>query len=57
MIILVAAFFVVVSCGLGIVFMMHRDPEGWWTTLKEAVLGDVEGVTPVGGPLKNSGAV
>jgi hypothetical protein len=31
--------FVVLSCVLGIVFMRYRDPEGWWTTLKEFVLG------------------
>jgi Derlin-2/3 len=30
---------VVVACGLGVAFMVHRDPEGWWTTLKEAVFG------------------
>lgn len=30
---------VVVALGLGVVFMMHRDPEGWWTTLKKALFG------------------
>lgn len=58
MTILVVVGFVVIACGLGVVFMMHRDPEGWWTTLKEAVLGgDMEGATPIGGPLKNPGAI
>ncbi len=45
--------FVVVACGLGVVYMMHRDPEGWWTTLKEAMFGgDMGDVTPIGVPLK-----
>ena len=47
--------FVVVACGLGVVFMMRRDPEGWWTTLKEAVFGGDMSVTPSGGPLIKQG--
>jgi hypothetical protein len=47
--------FVVIACGLGVVFMIRRDPEGWWTTLKEAVLGGDMSVTPSGGPLIKSG--
>jgi hypothetical protein len=38
---------VVLVLGLGVLFMMHRDPEGWWTTLKKAVFGgDILSVGP-----------
>ncbi len=47
--------FVVVACGLGVVFMMRRDPEGWWTTLKEMVLGGDMSVKPSGEPLIKPG--
>ena len=47
--------FVLVACGLGVVFLMRRDPEGWWTTLKEAVLGGDMSVMSSGGPLSKPG--
>jgi hypothetical protein len=36
---LAVAGFVLVSCVLGIVFMWYRDPEGWWTAIKEELFG------------------
>lgn len=42
--------FLLVACGLDVLFMMRRDPEGWSTTLKEIVLGGDMGVTMSGGP-------
>jgi Derlin-2/3 len=36
---LAVAGFVLVSCVLGMVFMWYRDPEGWWTTIKEELFG------------------
>lgn len=38
--VVVLVVFVVIACGLGVLFMMHRDPEGWWTTLRGALFGD-----------------
>ena len=46
---------VVVACGLGVVFMIHRDPERWWTTLKGAVLGgDISSTTVASKGLSSS---
>lgn len=45
-IVLAGVAFVLIACGLGVLFMMHRDPEGWWTTLWGALLGgDMSGTT------------
>ena len=45
--VLAVAGCVVVALGLGVLFMMHRDPEGWWTTLKKAAFGgDILSVGP-----------
>jgi Derlin-2/3 len=46
---------VVVACGLGVVFMIHRDPERWWTTLKEAFFGgDISSATVASKGLSSS---
>ena len=42
--------FVVISCVLGMVFMWYRDPENWWTTLKEGLFGG-SGETAGTGPM------
>ena len=39
MAVLAGVVFVVISCVLGMVFMWYRDPDGWWTTLKEGLFG------------------
>lgn len=37
---------VVIALGLGVVVMMHRDPEGWWTTLRKVIFGgDIQSAT------------
>lgn len=48
--ILVVAVFAVLACGLTVLFMRYRDPEGWWTTLRGALFGgDMSGTTPPNG--------
>jgi Derlin-2/3 len=46
---LAVAGFVLVSCVLGMVFMWYRDPEGWWTAIKELFGGDRSSGMAIGG--------
>jgi Derlin-2/3 len=53
--VVIVVVFVVTACGLGVLFMMHRDPEGWWTTLRGALFGgDMSSTTT---PPKDPGLV
>jgi hypothetical protein len=56
MIVLAVVGFVAICGLLGVLFMMHKDPEGWWKTVKEAVLGgDMSENTVKGGGLESPG--